>query len=146
MPLYLVTRQSDAAEVWRYVAAQVVPGDYPLTSFDHVEVPDEPPVDPEYAGSWLITRLAFRSRFTSTEKVTIEMAALDDPAAPAGSRQLAASLRAYLADIQAAQFVDLARPDTRAGVQALEAYGLIGAGRATLILDAEPTATELFNA
>lgn len=89
-----------------------------------------------------ITRLAFRNRFTTTEKVTLEIASLDNPAAPMPARQQAASLRVYLADLESAQWVDLARPETRAGVQTLEAAGLIAAGRAALILDAPITPVE----
>lgn len=83
-----------------------------------------------------ITRLAFRNRFTQGEKVMLEMAALDDPAAPMAQRQQAATMRSYLADVNAATFIDLDRDDTRAGVQALEAAGLLASGRALEILDA----------
>ena len=83
-----------------------------------------------------ITRLAFRSRFTQSEKIALEMAALDDPAAAMPARQQAAALRAYLADVAAATFIDLQRQDTRAGVQMLEAVGLLTEGRALDILDA----------
>lgn len=84
-----------------------------------------------------ITKLAFRNRFTSAEKVAIEFACLDDPAAPMPQRLQAAALRANQADLAAATFVDLAREDTRAGVQMLEAAGLLAEGRALEILDAE---------
>ena len=83
-----------------------------------------------------ITRLAFRNRFTLAEKAAIELAALDDPAAPMPRRQQAAALRANQADLAAATFIDLGRPDTRAGVQMLEAAGLLAEGRALEILDA----------
>ena len=89
-----------------------------------------------------ITRLAFRNRFTAAEKVALEMAALDDPAAPIAQRQQAAMLRANLADTVAATFIDLARPDTRAGVQMLETAGLLAVGRALEILDAPVTSEE----
>ena len=89
-----------------------------------------------------ITRLAFRSRFTQPEKIALEMAALDDPAAAMPARQQAAALRAYLADVAAATFIDLQRPDTRAGVQMLEAAELLAAGRAAEILDAPVQAHE----
>jgi hypothetical protein len=105
--------------------------------------PDDPPPPPP--DSVKITKLAFRNRFTQTEKVTIEIAALDNPAADMQTRGLAASLRANQQDIMAAQFIDLMYADTRAGVQALETYGLIGAGRAAEILDTEPTADEVFD-
>lgn len=83
-----------------------------------------------------ITRLAFRNRFTQPEKVMLELAALDDPTAPMAQRQQAAAIRVHLADVSASAFVDLARADTRAGVQALEAAGLLAPGRALQILDA----------
>jgi hypothetical protein len=83
-----------------------------------------------------ITKLAFRNRFTAAEKVTMEMAALDNPAASMAQRQQAAMLRVNLADTVAATWIDLSRADTRAGVQILEAAGLLAAGRALVILDA----------
>lgn len=83
-----------------------------------------------------ITRLAFRNRFTQAEKVMMELAGLDDPTAPMAQRQQAAAIRVHLADVAASVFVDLARTDTRAGVQSLEAGGLLAPGRALQILDA----------
>ena len=96
----------------------------------------------EMAPDTRITRLAFRSRFTSAEKITLEMAALDDPTAPMAQRQQAAAIRVYLADVAASTFIDLKRADTRAGVQSLEAAGLLAAGRALQILDAPIDAHE----
>ena len=84
-----------------------------------------------------VTRLAFRNRFTNAEKVAIEFAGLDDPAAPMPQRLQAAALRANQADLAAATFVDLSREDTRAGVQMLETAGLLAEGRALEILDAQ---------
>lgn len=89
-----------------------------------------------------ITRLAFRNRFTQAEKITMELASLDSPAAPMAQRQQAAALRVSLADTAAAAFIDLSRPDTRAGVQMLESAGILGAGLALQILDAPVLAQE----
>jgi hypothetical protein len=89
-----------------------------------------------------ITRLAFRNRFSQAEKVALELAALDDPAATLVQRQQAAAIRVHLADVSASTFIDLGRDDTRAGVQALETGGLIGVGRALEILDATVEAHE----
>ena len=89
-----------------------------------------------------ITRLAFRNRFTQTEKVMLEIASLDNPAAPMAQRQQSAALRATLADTAAATFMDLVRAETRAGVQMLEAAGLLAEGRAMEILDAPVTPEE----
>ena len=89
-----------------------------------------------------ITKLAFRNRFTSNEKVAIGFACLDDPAAPMPQRLQSAALRANQADLAAATFVELLRPDTRAGVQMLETAGLLAAGRALEILGAPVTPEE----
>ena len=108
------------------------------TGVDWVVLPERPPLPepPQPVVDSRITRLAFRNRFTPTEKASIELAALDDPSATQSVRMQAASLRAYLADLAAATFIDLARPDTRSGVQMLEAAGLLANGRALEILDA----------
>ena len=82
-----------------------------------------------------ITPLAFRNRFTLTEKVTIEMAGIDVPTASAAARQQAAALRISQADILVASYIDLDRADTRAGVVMLESLGVLAAGRALVILD-----------
>lgn len=89
-----------------------------------------------------ITPLAFRNRFTQPEKVMLELAGLDDPTAPMAQRQQSAAIRVHLADVAASAFVDLARADTRAGVQSLEAAGLLAPGRALQILDAPVQAHE----
>ncbi|WP_422846859.1 hypothetical protein ACOYR4_12865 [Acidovorax sp. M14] len=102
-------------------------------------VQDEPTSPPPH-----ITKLAFRNRFTRAEKVAIEMAALDNPAAPLAQRQQAAALRADLKDQQDATYIDLARADLQAGVQALEAAGLLAAGRAEQILTAPITDIERY--
>ena len=83
-----------------------------------------------------LTKLGFRGRFTQAEKTAIELASLDDPAAPMAQRAQAADIRVYLADLAAATYIDPQDVDTRSGVQDLEAAGLIGAGRALQILDA----------
>lgn len=97
-----------------------------------------PPAPPQQPSPPLrrITKLAFRNRFTQAEKIAIEIAQLDVPTAPMQQRALAAGLRASQADVMAGTYIDLDRADTRAGVQALEAAGLLAAGRAVQILDA----------
>jgi hypothetical protein len=110
----------------------------------YVEPPaPEPAPEPEKAAR-RITKLAFRSRFTSAEKVGLELASIDNPSGPAQQRQLAAALRVHQTDLQAAQFVDLDFADTRNGVQQLEAVGLLAQGRALKILDAPILAHETF--
>ena len=82
-----------------------------------------------------ITRLMFRNRFTQAEHVIIEIASLDDTAAPMQQRQMAAALRVLQRQVSDAEFIDLNDIVTRAGVQQLEAFGLLAEGRAAEILD-----------
>ena len=76
-----------------------------------------------------ITKLAFMTRFTDLEAVMIDLASQ-------GATIEAATMRRYQAKVNAAEWIDLERADTRSGVQTLEAVGLIGVGRALEILDA----------
>lgn len=70
-----------------------------------------------------ITKLAFLNRLTAEERIGIRAAAAQSPA-----------IHDYLAMLEAAQDVDLTDSRTIGGVQALEAAGLIGEGRAAEIL------------
>lgn len=97
------------------------------------------------APSTKLTKLAFRNRFTQTEKVTMEIAALDNPAATMQVRSMSAALRANMKDLEVASFIDVTRADTIAGVQMLEAAGLIGVGRAAVILSTVISETEAYN-
>lgn len=146
MPTYRVLRKLDNKTVYAYSAdAPVEFPELPFADFSHVEevnVNQDGSIN-ELPGT-RITRLAFRNRFTTTEKAALEIASLDNPNATMEQRGLAATLRAYLQDVQAATFIDLQRIDTRAGVQQLEQLGLIGVGRATAILDTPPTAEERY--
>ena len=109
------------------------PGKWTLVGEDapQGEVLPEPPPTPQPQRRH-VTRLAFRNRFTAAEKVAIELAALDNEE----TRVQAATIRAYMKDVDAATFIDLDRVDTRAGVQLLETVGLLAAGRAAEVLDA----------
>jgi len=97
-------------------------------------VPETQTFNPPGRRRW-VTRLGFRNRFTTAELVSLEIASLDNPSGTAQQRQQAASIRVLLANLQAASYIDLDRPDTRAGVQQLEAGTLLGVGRAAEILD-----------
>ena len=76
-----------------------------------------------------ITILAFLSRFTDAEAIAIDLAGI-------GATAGAATIRRYMSKVTAASFIDLEREDTRAGVAALEAAGLLVEGRAQEILEA----------
>ena len=89
-----------------------------------------------------ITKLAFRNRFTFAEKTAIEFASLDDPSADTPTRLQKAALRATLKDQEAATFIDLDQAETVAGVQGLEAMGLLAQGRAEVILSGSVEAGE----
>ncbi len=99
------------------------------------EVMQEPARPAPTVGT-IITRSAFRMRFTQAEKIAIELAGLDDPSAPMEARSQAAAIRTYQKDVDAAEFIDLTDPATAGGVQELEAAGLMADGRAAEILTA----------
>lgn len=140
MPTYRVIRKSDQAEVTRYVASiPALVNEYPIEDFDHVEFDPDSPVAQPWPGQWHITKLAFRSRFAPAERAAITYAARQ-------STPQAAAVQSYLDDVQAATYIDLQRPDTRAGVMGLEAAGLLAAGRAAAILDTEPAESERYRA
>ncbi len=84
-----------------------------------------------------ITRLAFLTRFTDAEAVQMDLASV-------GATPTAAGLRRAKEKTLAATFIDLERADTRAGVLALEAVGLLAAGRALTILDGPIQENERF--
>lgn len=109
-------------------AEQLYPGAWRLA-----EQQEEPAPAPDLR----ITRLAFLDRFTDAEAVAIDLASL-------GATVQAAGLRRYLHKVNSAQHIDLARADLQAGVQALEAAGLLAAGRAEQILTAPITDIERY--
>ena len=95
--------------------------------------PGPPPVQPT---GRLISNKAFLSRFTDDEAIDIDLASI-------GATREAAAVRRYLSKVNAAQHIDLADDETRDGVQALEAAGLLQPGRALVILDAPIEPKEL---
>ena len=121
----------------------------PLPGADHLvrlESYDETVLGQTWAGDeWVspapavavrhITRLAFLQRFLDSEAIAIDLASI-------GATAQAAAVRRYVSLINAATYIDLDRPDTRAGVIALESLGLINAGRAQVILDTPLSAGE----
>lgn len=78
---------------------------------------------PEMVERPALTRLQFRERFTPAEKLAIYQAAEAD-----------LRVRIWLDDLNAASEVRTDYPATVEGVQALEAAGVIGPGRAAVIL------------
>lgn len=113
-------------------------GQYAKLGFDGVEYTDvEPPVVDEgnstpFLGT-KITKLAFRNRFTFDEKVAVESAAESN-----------ASIRVMLKDQEAAEYIDLSRAETVAGVNALVTASLITQQRADEILTNPVTEIEKY--
>ena len=106
--------------------------------------PPAPPPEPETPRPRHITRLAFMQRITMSEHVAIELASIHDPAQEkfAPDNVQAATLRKMLQLVNAANWIDLDRPDTRSMVMQLEQFGLLAPGRALQILDGEITDIE----
>ena len=94
----------------------------------------------------VITKFAFRNRFNTTEKIMIDLASIDDPTGTMQMRQMAATLRVYLKDMETAEFVDLDRQDIKDSISQLVAIGLVSPDRAEIILNAEVEPHEMFGA
>lgn len=82
-----------------------------------------PPAPPAPAAPTTITPLAFLGRFTTAEQTAI-----------AGAAQGNATVMLWMMKMAASQTVDLADPQTGAGLDALVAGGLLPAARKTAIL------------
>lgn len=140
MTTFAAIRKSDGAEVYRYNAdAAVETSGFEFATHDHVAQPEVPVPGPETptVQPVRISRLAFISRFTDAEAIALDLASQ-------GATIPAASMRRYMQKVNAAEFIDLTRADTRAGVQALEQAGLLATGRAAVILDTPPSEQEVW--
>jgi len=90
-----------------------------------------------------ITKLAFRNRFTPTEKIAFEMAQVDDPTASQDARLIAAGVRVMEKDLAASVYADMNSPAVQAGLHQLEGIGVLGAGRAEEMIWADIEQNEL---
>ena len=125
-----VTQTADPVDDPRMVPLQsydleVLGKRHDLASGAFVETPAEPAPQPTARNA---SNKAFLSRFTDDEAIDIDLASI-------GATREAATVRRYLSKVNAAQHIDLAEDETRTGVQALEAAGLLKPGRALVILD-----------
>ena len=125
-----VTQTADPVDDPRMVPLQsydleVLGKRHDLASGAFVEIPAEPAPQPTARN---VSNKAFLSRFTDDEAIDIDLASI-------GATSEAATVRRYLSKVNAAQHIDLAEDETRTGVQALEAAGLLKPGRALVILD-----------
>jgi len=100
-----------------------------------------PPPDTSPTFGRIITKYAYRNRFTAAEKRAIKKASLGLNLLLTEDQWL--SVAVAQDDIMATAYVHLDRPETVSGTQALEALGLIGVGRATEILSPPVWSTEL---
>lgn len=83
-----------------------------------------------------ITVLAFRKRFSLTEKVNLELASTTnpDPETSIEQKTMAATLRVMMKDLETALYIDLEDPEVVNGLNIMESFQLIAPGRANEIL------------
>jgi len=93
---------------------QYYPGDYEL---------QPEPLTPAPAQRTRLTRLEFRNRFTAAEKEAIYTAA-----------ETVISVRIWLDDLAAAEYIELTDPNTIASVEGLASAGLISESRVSEVL------------
>lgn len=132
MNTYAVLRKTDQVEVHRYEADAPTAGEHPFETHDHIAL--------SYAAleTTRITRLSFLNRFTDNEAIGVDLASQ-------GATTQAAAMRRYKDKINATEYVDLQRQETRDGVLTLEAVGLLAAGRAAVILDTYVKVHEMYD-
>ena len=92
---------------------------------------------------WVVTALAFRRRFTPSERARIDLASIDDPSAVLAQRQQAAAIRQNQSDLSSATYVQLDRPDLISDLAALESAGLLDVGGAARIASQTAGSVEL---
>lgn len=83
-------------------------------------------VEPEAQAPRIVTKLAFRRRFTLAERIAMD-GAPDNPVVAPSTR---AALRTMARDLELAEEVNLDDEDVIAGLNLLESLGIIGDGRA----------------
>lgn len=111
----------------------------------YVEIPDEADVRDFWDGETLtkaeplppavrthLSRIEFRNRFTSAEKVALYTAA-----------ETNVMIKVFLDDLSAAEYVDVTDEDTIAGIEYIEQIGIISGERksdilATVLMDTNP--------
>ena len=108
--------------------------DYDGTTFTAPE-PDELPEPPALPRH--ITEFALWQRFTPDERVDYDLASIHNPSADETAQRNAARLRDLKELVRGSRYVDLDLPLTIAGIQGVEAMGVIAEGRAAAILDGE---------
>lgn len=131
MPVYIVTRKSDGAEVTRYAATQVVEGGHPLDRFDHIElVEGAAPTAPSVTR---LTKLQFIDRMGEAAYVAVLQMAKTHVEVEAFVKRF--EMATPEAD---GTSVDLTDPRTVAGVtaigSALQAAGVVSATWASEVL------------
>lgn len=116
--------------IWRFDNTEWVQVLKPVT------LNQSPPIEVIQGFGRIITVLAYRKRFTQSERVAIQLASY-------GGTPTNAALAVNLADLQAARYVHLDRQDSYDSTHALELAGLIGVGRADVILSDPVYSNEL---
>jgi len=131
------------AQYWQRLPEADIPETNAFSDVNETESDDDH-ADDENEVDRHITNLAFDLRFTMEERVKMELAALDNPSASLEQRTQSAVLRVILERSRKAEYTDLDDPTTRAGVEQMEALGLLAQGRATEILDTAIASQERF--
>lgn len=90
-----------------------------------------------------ISNLALMRRLTMAERTAIEFSAIDNPNASEQQRLMAAAMRVYLKSWEQADYINLDDADLSAALHALEAAGVLSAGRADEVLGAPILVSEM---
>lgn len=122
---FIVTDKATGAEVYRYQAdAPIEWSGMKFSTHDHTEFVEV--IDGVIQGTAhrILTKLEYLRRFTTEERVNIRESAKTNPV-----------LEDYLVMMELADEINTGDADTIAAVNMLEQVGLIGAGRASEVLN-----------
>ena len=122
------------------IPKSIIDANYTITDYTPPAPVPEPPA-PEL--KW-VSRYAFMARFTNDELAFIKIAGMDNPTKPMPERIAIQKINVMLDMVMASTYIDLNRPETRAGVKSMEAFGLLATGRADEILDAPVQESERY--
>lgn len=123
--IFVVTEISTGKEVYRYTSDKAIEWKgMEFTTHAHTEFIAEEVATQEPATLGQISKLAYMERFSDTELAAIY-----------GAAKVSLAVEVWLEKFKLAEFIDLTDPRTLTGLQALEASGLIGHGRAMEIVN-----------
>ncbi len=135
--IYIVTSKATGEEISRYVSTGVWEGDFPLSDFDHTELPEAPamPDQRKYGGRRLLTKLEFRSLFPEAALKAIDRFESQFEQSAFLTDDQKDGIRTAFNDYHEAENVDLDDPRWVPGMSLYVALGMMSSEEVTEVLN-----------